>query len=201
VNALRTSGTSAEIIRDIFALHFPEAREVVDLTYGKGTFWKWPIDFVLIPNDKFASPDCEFREDFTATCWPCDEFHIAVFDPPFTANGPSKEGHQKRYGADRSQDGAPQNISDVHRLLRLGTLEACRIASEGVIVKTQDVIESGKYHDSEGVARDALREAGWRIIDTVRFLKGRRPQPDAARGSRIQHFRNRPSVFLIARPA
>lgn len=215
VEALRLigDGDSADIIRDVFQMYMPDGGSVLDLTWGTGTFWKWDwraAGICLTANDLYADApgpgevDAFTRMDFTALPDHA-EWHRAdavVFDPPFTANGKQNRGgrHQDRYGATRDLPGAPQNIRDVHRLLGLGIREACAVARRLVIVKTMDVVESGRYHDSEGVARDALRAAGFRIKDIIRFLGARRDQPDVARGCAVRTFRNRPSVFLIAAP-
>ena len=215
ITSLRTSGTSADVIESIFELHFPVAESVLDLTWGRGTFWNWDWRgrFTLHANDAYAYiPDTDSdivagsRWDFTRVvqdlgCPEWQRWDVVVFDPPFTANGPQRgtDRHQDRYGSTRDLNGAPQNIHDVWRLLDEGTRTACRLARLGVIVKTQDVIESGRYWDSETVACTAVAASNFRVEDKVRLLVGRRAQPDTVRGARIQHFRDRPSVFIVGK--
>ena len=209
--ALRTSGTSADVVRDIFAMHFPGAESVLDLTYGRGTFWRWDwrSRFNLQANDAYAelpAPDVMLAVSrWNVTAFDLDhpewhKFDVVVLDPPFTANGPQKgtDRHQDRYGSTRDLNGAPQNIHDVWNVLQSGIIVACRLARHGVIVKTQDVIESGRYHDSETAAIWTLRCNRFRVEDKVRLLVGRRPQPDIARKAKVRHFRDRPSVFIVA---
>ena len=62
------------------------------------------------------------------------------------------------------------------------------------------MIESGRYWDTEFAVLGALAASGFRAEDKVRFLHGRRPQPDEARNAKVRHFRNRPSVFIYAVP-
>jgi hypothetical protein len=209
-DALQLTGTSADAIKSIFKLHMPGGGTVLDLTYGMGTFWRWDwkaAGIGLETSDLYTPADHAW--DFTwlpfsrfdmVSQW--REWDALVFDPPFTANGPQRNGHrhQDRYGSTRDQEGAPQNIHDVHRLLREGTAEACRVARKLVVVKTQDVVESGRLHRSVYVAETAIRQAGWHVEDVKELLTGRRAQPDAARGATVRHFRNRPSIFLIAKP-
>ena len=217
ITSLRTSGTSAAVIESIFEMHFPAAESVLDLTWGRGTFWHWDwfsSGFTLSVNDKYAELPPTDSMLVQATRWDsrsvvedlgCPEWQrwdVVVFDPPFTANGPQKgtDRHQDRYGSTRDLNGAPQNIHDVWRLLDEGTRTACRLARLGVIIKTQDVIESGRYWDSETVACTAIAASNFRVEDKVRLLVGRRAQPDAARGAQVRHFRDRPSVFIVGKP-
>lgn len=213
IEALRTEGTSAEIISDIFEMHFPNAVTVYDATYGKGTFWRWDWQsrgLALTAADLISTPDSveimkmdRFypKRDFTEPI--PGSYDVIVFDPPFTANGPNRDdSFQERYGADRSMPGAPQNIEDVRFLLMAGIREVCNVRkSIGVIVKTQSVIESGKFYDNEYLAAQQLFYHGWNVVDRIYFRGARRPQPDAARCATVKHFRNRPSVFLIAKPS
>jgi hypothetical protein len=168
-------------------MHMSDVVTIFDLTYGNGTFW-----------DDLDTPLFDPSLDFRNTGLPSRSYDCVVFDPPFTANGPSSNSHNARYGADRSQDGAPQNIHEVRALLASGLIEAMRISSKFVLLKTQDVIESGKLHSSTGLAFTLFREFDFRVVDYVVYDAPRRPQPDEARGSAVRHFRNRPSMFILA---
>lgn len=203
VPVLFEGATSAECVKSFFDLHIGEADSVIDLTYGSGTFWKWDWEERvnwLVRNDRHVEMFVnQCNDDFRATRWQSRHFDVVVFDPPFTANGPSKEGHQKRYGADRSMDGAPQNIHEVRSLLASGLIEAMRLSKKWVLVKTQNVIESGRLHDSEGLVRSLFLHFGFRIVDYRLYAAHRRAQPDEARGATPKHFRERPSVFFLAK--
>ncbi len=214
IETLHPGPTSAEVIRDIFAMHFPPSRsyQVIDLTYGKGTFWKWDYKsagVLLLTNDLYVSapnqwPDQHLALDFCDFTGGTDRgVEVVVFDPPFSAMGPASDGqneHSERYGAARHQGHGIKNVYDIRELLVGGIKEACRIATRGVIVKTQDVVESGRYHDNVGLAGETICEAGWWVEDKVELFTSRRPQPDAARGAKVKHFRNRPSYFIVAYP-
>jgi hypothetical protein len=220
IEALHPGPTSSEVIRDIFDMHFYHYTtapfEVLDLTYGKGTFWNWDYattfpNMVLFKNDLYVEnwddPNM-FNGDFTKTDFPDKSFDIVVFDPPFSAHGPPSDGqaHMARYGSDRSQ-GGPQNINDVQTLLYHGIREAKRLSKYGIIMKTQSVIESGNYFPAQGHAEFVLtsdfeekyNRDHFKIVDELFFLKSRRPQPDAARGAKVRHFRNRPSIFIVGK--
>lgn len=216
--------SSAEVMRDLWDMHFPyrvNGYDVLDLTYGSGTFWKGiTLDAAgirLTKNDRYVGDDDVLRFDYEQFPFPDDSFDVVVFDPPFTANGPGA-GHNDRYRATRGQEGAPNNVGDVRLSMLLGLGEACRLARESVIVKVQDVVESGKLHlhaamvemlldDQielrgvlpEGGALDMPLNTGWGVEDYVLLNGPRRPQPDTQRGATVRHFRNRPSAFVVAR--
>lgn len=210
-NALRTSGHSGLIISDLFNLHLAKpgrpAVTVLDLTYGRGTFWKWEWDehvSHLTANDlhvsvKESGAMTATQKDFNCTNFREDEFDVVVFDPPFTANGPSKDGHQKRYGADRSLPGAPQSVGAVAQMLDFGLFEAMRLARYAVICKSQDVTESGRVGWHTDRAAELLSTKPWYIEDKVWLKAARRPQPDKARGTSPKRMRERPSVFILAK--
>lgn len=204
--------TSALCVKSFFDMHIKESSiDVLDLTYGNGTFWNWNYDgewqIDLTANDlngyTYTGPEhqrpVDYTHDFRNSGWKSRSYDVVVFDPPFTANGPSKDGHQKRYGADRSQAWAPQNIHEVRSLLASGLIEAMRLSKKWVLLKTQDVIESGKLHDSEGLARMLFQQFGFRIVDYRLYDSTRRPQPNEARGATQKHFYGRPSVFYLAK--
>ena len=215
IEALHPGPTSAEVIRDIFAMHFTtrnayDPLRVLDLTYGKGVFWKWDYlskeigpfkgyPYIKLTKNDFYNPPVDGTAlDFTLLSnLPDSYFDIVVFDPPHSAHGPSSDS--KRYGSSRDQKGAPQNYNEVNRLLVNGIKEATRLASWGIVVKTMDVIESGKYRLSELYAENSLVLRQFDIVDKVYFAPPRRPQPDKARGAKVKHFRNRPSVFIVAK--
>src|SRR3990167_5943131 len=208
-SALHEGPTSAAIVRDVTALHFPDVASVLHLTYGRGSFWRWdwrPRGLVLWGSDLHVAPpeaDSQFmplRWDFERVALDRAEWHLfdlVIFDPPFSAMGPaSKHGnaHSERYGAARAMNGAPQNIVDVERMLGLGIVTATSLARHGVVVKTQAVIESGLYHNSPHLATLVLERSGFEIVDEVFFCPARRPQPPERS---VKHFRNRPSIFIV----
>ena len=212
---LHPGPTSAEVIRDIFHLHFNEPEErrvtVLDLTWGKGTFWKWnwPLSvYSLTANDLYtARPEDSaigWREwDFTKVPCSMPNWDVVVFDPPHSAMGPDSQGqnqHSESYGSGRHQGRGLKGIQQVQELLKGGVKEACRLATIGIIIKTRDVVESGKLHRNAWLAEFALACHGWRVKDEVMPMLHGRPQPDEERGATVRHFRNRPSKYLVAVP-
>jgi hypothetical protein len=197
--SVRTKGHSGHIIADIFEVHFPNATSVLDLTYGRGTFWKdWTQNFHLHTNDLYTPADT--AHDFIN--YPSASYDVVVFDPPFSAKGPPSDRKRDadRYGATRDLPGAPQNIKDVGKLVTGGIHTAGTLVKRdgGLIVKLQPVVESGRLHNTVYDAEESLRINGWEVIDFIDFAPHRRPQPA---GTRVAHFRSKPSRFLICRRA
>lgn len=182
--------TSAEVIRDIFNEIIVEwgPHDVVDLTYGNGTFWNW---------DDAPCPVHDADWDFRAVPQASQSWPIVVFDPPFSSMGTASDGGgmAERYGSNRDQDG-PQDIGEVHALLTGGIAEATRIAEDWVIVKTQDVVERSQLHSSVNLAINTITNHGFDIVREVAFLPHRRAQPS---GRRVTGRGGRPSWFIVAR--
>lgn len=193
--SLYNKSESWPVLRDIFALRFPEAETVLDLTYGLGTFWKWDYPFKLHKNDWVTEADTS--HDFID--YPAARYDVVVFDPPFSAIGPPSDGKgdwSARYGASRAQ-GGPQNIKEVVAYTLAGIESAMRIARCGVILKTQRVIESMKLHDVPHAAKVEIYSNGWEVSDHVYLHAPKRPQPP---GRRVLNFRNVLSEFIVAVP-
>ena len=175
---------------------------VLDLTWGRGVFWDWNTaekEVVVAGNDVYSDHEgVVHREDFTGTKFSDEGDDVVVFDPPFTASGHSNKGDGRillRYGAVRGVNGGPTNIHEVQGLLRNGIREACRLSARWVLIKTQDVVESGVLHPSTNVALNTIVKSGFNILLQVRFSPHRRPQP---KGRRVTGLGNQPSVFILA---
>lgn len=201
-DAVRVGGTSAEVIRDLFTMHFyprSDKLSVLDLTYGLGVWWRWDWSGRVELTRNSLHGEGELHLDYTkAVPLARRSFDVVCFDPPFAAMGPSKKmpGYRERYGGTRGP--GLKSVMDVRRGLIAGIKNATLLARMGVIVKTQNVIESGENWDNVHLAEDTLGGVGWRTEDWAYMVpEGGRPQPE---GRRELHLRNRPSVFIVARP-
>ena len=108
IETLHPGPTSGDVIRDIFAIHRPQGGITLDLTYGAGVFWKWDYRAAgveLLTNDINPAIDADTWIDFIDAADILAPVDVVVFDPPFTANGPSALRHQDRYGAHRDSIG------------------------------------------------------------------------------------------------
>jgi len=194
-SGIRHHHNSGEVVAELLdALGNPG--HVLDLTFGQGVFWNTKRPEHLTANDLYSGR-AEFQQDFRATYWPSEAFELVVFDPPFTAAGRPSDGTpgMARYGAERHQAGAPQNVHQVRELLVGGIAEACRLSSRWVLVKTQDVVEGGPLWPNVILALNTLVTHGFNIRAERAFSPSRRPQPS---GQRVTGLGGRPSVFILA---
>ena len=198
-SSLVTKGDSSEVMARIIELHFPDPNTfILDLTYGKGVFWKAidQADFHrrVTTNDLDLATDAEWHSDFRNACFASSSYDIVVFDPPFTSSG---EGQYNGYGTDRTVEGAPQNRKDIRELLAGGMREAMRIARSGIIVKAQVVVESGQTWNNPLIPELMLEASPeWYLDDIVYQHTAKRRQPP---DRRVEHFQGKPSVWLIAK--
>ena len=172
--------TNAQLMEDCQTLgYLPEP--ILDLTYGKGAFWKTLPDLDILGNDLDPAKGTlhyDFR-DFPA---PADLFETVVFDPPYRAGGtPTTSAFDDAYGLDRVM-----SPSYVEGLIREGTAEAVRLAQSFVLVKLQDHVSSGRLQPLSSWAIEAATEAGARLVDSLHVIGGR-PQPKGTRQVRARH--------------
>lgn len=172
-------GGSAEVIEAVFRVYFPERPlTVLDMTVGKGVFWKWErqgIDLTTWDKDERCHPDRVVdwtTPEVMAETMPYD---VVVFDPPFAAIGPSKvfSGIAERSGARRGE--GLRSIHDVWWLYYAGVSLAVGMARQGVIVKTMNVVESGKYWDTGGYVGQLLHGLGVTVVGHA--YQTHRPKP------------------------
>jgi hypothetical protein len=194
----RGRATSAHVIRDIFAEHFPGPVSVLDVTYGLGGFWRWPYQaagITLTTSDldlrRKADHHWDFRFLSDGPC-PRGSFDVICFDPPFTAAGCSEWAH--RYGLCRKHRG-PRNTVEVGLWLIQGVGHACMVAKKGVIVKYKDCVESGELAAHWEAAIVCARAIGWEPADEWR-VNGARPQPTG----RTYTTRPEPVRYVVLKP-
>jgi hypothetical protein len=136
---------NGELIADVAKLWFPEFDNVIDLTYGKGTWWKKYLPWMITTNDLDPATEAHYNEDFRATSQHADTYDVVAFDPPYVAIGGREtstiKDHHARYGMESGNPLATQ------KLINAGLTEAQRICKPGGIIlcKCANYISSGKY--------------------------------------------------------
>lgn len=140
------TGTNADLFPKVLNLYAPTGARILDMTYGKGVFWKSMPEhgFQLHTNDLVQEADT--HEDFRKMSFSDGSFEVVVLDPPYAYSPKStvKESIAGCYGLNNSVD-----ISDMKKVVELyeaGVREAYRLLSNGgvLVLKTQDIIQSGK---------------------------------------------------------
>jgi tRNA G10 N-methylase Trm11 len=184
-----TMGTNADLFPHILELYVPEGSMVVDVTYGRGVFWRH-VDvskYDLRPTDLMTGVDCR------SLPYEDGSIDALVLDLPYMHGG---------NGIKASINACYHNDNSSHecmiRLYAGGLLEAARVLRKRgiIIVKTQDEIESGRQRLSHVEIIQLLELLGFEIVDL--FLLVQRTVP-AMRESRQQHARKNHSYAIVAR--
>ena len=160
LETIRRANT-ASCIQDIFTLHFPDAKRVLDCTYGAGRFWNWPHALEIIGMDIDPPGPVDIIGDYRNI--PLDKNHVDVlcFDPPFLfgkSKGLRRVIGTKRFfmGAERAgienrthskhQIQLPKNPEDLVQGHYRRIFEQKDVATMGMIFKGQDLIVGKHPH-------------------------------------------------------
>jgi len=173
------------LFEDCYALgYLPEP--ILDLTYGRGTFWKRLPDLEIVGNDLDPAKG-DHHHDFADTPWTDGAFPAVVFDPPYKGGGasslpPGYKWPDDHYGLGK----AVLSPSDLERTYTEGVKEAARLASQFVLVKLQDHVSSGRLQPLSVWATNAALSSGLRLVDSLHVISGR-VQPPGTRQVRARH--------------
>ena len=166
--------TNDEAVADLAKLGLcPEP--VLDLTYGRGTFWKLHRPAALVTNDLRVA-GCDHAWDFTEPL-PADHhgrYATVVFDPPYKLNGTPTD--TDRYGADEALP-----VAERLRRVEVGTDHAAALVAPGGLlwVKYQDQVANGEMHWLSDLVRDQL--PGWTREARLFVAARHRPQRSQTR--------------------
>lgn len=162
------SGTSAQTIAKIMRVLFPDARTVIDLTYGNGNFWKdVPPHLSVYGVDIDPGKAKDACLDFTKTTpFREDAYDVAILDPPFLWDeGKSKRSIiGKRFSTYPSEEVARSTAA-------AGALEAWRIGRLGCIVKCSDFVHASQKVWMSHWLRDAMPVEPYDVVHQVRRSK------------------------------
>ena len=145
-------GNTAQCVQDIFTLHFPDAKKVLDCTYGAGRFWNWPHNLAVTGVDIDPPARCSVVADYRNLPFPTGSFDVMTFDPPFIFS----KGLRRVIGTKRFFMGAeaaapedriysaeslqlPKNPTDLLEHYKR-IFEQAGISKQGLILKGQDLI-------------------------------------------------------------
>ena len=152
-------GNTAQCVEDIFRIHFPDAKSVIDCTFGAGRFWKWDhqldvtgldIDPPEVSKDDPRLIIADYREI------PFEEgsFDVLCYDPPFIFSrgisavqgtqrffmGAEVQGYENRRWS-KEHIVKPKNPADLLAHYRR-IFEQRNVATKGMILKGQDLVVS-----------------------------------------------------------
>jgi hypothetical protein len=155
---------------------------VLDMTYGKGRFWKKYRPTTLYTNDNNRLLGAEYAHDFRflPRNW-AGAFKATVFDPPYKLDGTPGQGGPAEanplygVGADMREY---ESVDAVDQLYHDGLAEAFRVTGRQgfIIVKVMDQVSGMRTRWESWSVANLMRELGCRYVTTF-FLLGSRKQP------------------------
>lgn len=198
--------TNADMILDVVELGLirPDDK-VIDLTWGRGTWWKKyhhvagiVANVGLGPSDVSVGPTAvRVHHDYRALPaeW-SNTFDVVCFDPPYISMGGRKSSglpdFMDRFGLETAS-GDPKSL---HEYNVGGLVEAMRVCKPKgfVMTKCADYISSGRLQlGSHWMLDDALK-MGLKVHDKLIHVGHARVQPG---GRRTVHARQNTSVLWI----
>ncbi len=180
-------GENSDLIPKIMELYIPEGSVIVDVTYGKGVFWK-NID---VSKYQFTGTDLQTGIDFRKLPYPDSSIDCLVLDPPYMHGGETiKESINQCYHNKNTSH------ESVIRLYLGGVLEASRVLKKGakLFIKCQDEIESGKQMLSHIELINIITLIGFKVIDFFVLLQKTLP---AMRLKYQKHARKNHSYLVV----
>lgn len=162
-------GTNAELMRAVAPLYLEGS--VLDVTYGEGAWWDCfrPDPFACHDLNTLDGVDCRALPEADST------WATVAFDPPYV--------HAGTAGRSKARPGTPlrffqrygigsRRVGDPLELIAAGTVEACRVASDFVLVKCMEYVASSRFNDAPLIATLAALEAGWHKHDQIVHYSG-----------------------------
>lgn len=152
------------MMADVAQLGYLEGR-VLDVTYGKGVFWKhWKPEKLTV-----------HEGDFRFLPYLEDEMDAVVLDGPYKLNGTSRP--QDRVADERYGVHVPASPAERHQLLADGLVEALRVARRYVLFKCMDQVVSGQVHWQTDTFTAVAQGQQAAKVDRFDFLRRPRRQP------------------------
>ena len=162
-------GNNTKLIEEVSKLFLDRDRIIVDITYGKGVFWKG-INLDVIGSDKRGNVD--LKADFRMLPYKSESVDVVVFDPPYMHGGKTvkKSINQCYQNENTSHESVIRNYG-------LGILEGARILKKRgkIFVKCQDEIESGRQRFSHMEVIRLLELFGFKILDMFVLMQDHIP--------------------------
>lgn len=145
------TGTSAQAVTRLLSVLFPDAANVLDMTYGSGKFWDGSAPVAVTGIDLNPARARDVVADFTRLPFADGAFDVAIFDPPYLAE-PSKSGTAliaQRFGGYRS-------MAEAEATVKAGAAEAWRVSRLGVICKVMNHTHRSRFVHMTRWVEDAV---------------------------------------------
>jgi hypothetical protein len=199
VRACHRWKNNSELIAEAARLYIPDDALVIDVTYGKGNWWKQ----YRPPPDQFLYHDWKLdRVDFTDLPYPDCSFDVVAYDPPYKLNGSAtssldKGGFHVRWGLTEVA-----NKHNRYTVLKAGQKECARVTDIGglLLMKCQNQSQGGRVHwQTYDFKEYGEEECGLKLIDEFEMIGHWIKQSTKANGKpRVQkRAHGRPSVLQV----
>ena len=155
------AGDNADLVAAVAPLYLDRG-PVVDVTYGRGMFWRR-----FRPDDLVCHDIRLDGVDFGALPEPDGYAHAVVFDPPYSPSGgrttTTVPDYVDRYGLEK------RTPAIIAAMFRRGLGECARICAPGgyVLAKCDDYVESARLHLGHVDMLAAADEVGLAVWDRV----------------------------------
>lgn len=179
---------SNTVMQTILEIHFPKDSKILDLTYGKGAFYR-ELNLDVIGFD--------LNPRYGAVV-AADSRHVPVRDKSVDVvilDGPFQHGISKTSTLKQQEDYTRmKNQWEIHQLMIDTAPEMRRVARVGAIVKCMNIVEAGRYIPTEALFVAAAKKyLGY--PEDMAILDSGVVRP--TNHERILHLRQAHSFFLV----
>lgn len=184
-------GSSAAVLADLLHVLLPDARTVLDATYGSGRFWDGSTGLAVIGMDLNPDRAPHVRGDFTRLPFRDGSVDAVIFDPPYVTDAGVRSIMRARFGAF-------EGVAELRAAVEAGTREAWRVARIGIVVKVQTYVHASRLVRMPRWVEDAIAPAD--LFDEV-YLESPTKAEDgkwARKGEQLS-VRSNATTFLVFR--
>lgn len=193
--------TNADLIEAVHQLGYIRDDDLVlDATYGKGNWWKRYRPANLVTNDLDVSLGADLADDFRHLRCIDDTFDVAVFDPPYIAQGGRTTSTTQEFLTRYGLHDVPKTTGAVQELINDGMTEMARVVKPRgiVIVKCKDYISGGALW--MGTHYTVAHALSIGLVCCDRFEHVGRPGPQPHRPRQLHARRNLSTLFVFRAP-
>ena len=159
--------SSADIVAGILRVHLPDARTVLDATYGNGKFWNGSAPVTVLTMDIDTSKNPDVVADFT-TMVGVGMFDVVVFDPPHLADAGKKSLMGKRFGTYKNHE--------IKQVVMLGARQSWLHSHKGVIIKVADHVHGQRFVPMTDWVKEAIPAPVYDVVHQTRRTSLRDPK-------------------------
>lgn len=195
IKSVIQSTSNAALLEAAAALWIRPDDKIIDLTWGKGVFWKGEWSRHLRVWHDPVVDYTNLEDNFGA------EFDVAVFDPPYVAKGGRETSGIPKFDQSYGLRDAARTPKDLVAYNTRGVAGSMAILKPGgrLFLKCADYISSGRYQTTHHDMVSAALRVGFEQVDEfilVRSSAGPQPKTNRDGSPRRQVHSRRVHSFL-----